>query len=161
MKFRVKKQCGNHNHNGTIYGPGDIFESDRDETKRFRNKFERVLTEDEVMPAKPNITVPKKKRSAKKEEVEEISDASTSSEVEDVEELDLEEEVVEEEDEPQDNRPDGKDVTEDYPTAVELEVEVFQKGIWHVVYDPADDEILSKKKLRAKQVQPFLEKYLD
>lgn len=55
----------------------------------------------------------------------------------------------------------GENVTKSFPKAVEADLQVFKKGVWHYVVDPADPaEALNEKALKADQVDGFLAKYL-
>jgi len=55
----------------------------------------------------------------------------------------------------------GKDVTSEFPTAETVEVMVFEDSKWYTIVDKADDSVLNEKKLRRKNVEPFLKQYLD
>jgi len=54
----------------------------------------------------------------------------------------------------------GEDITSEFSTAEEAEVTVFEKSNWCTVVDKEDGEVLNEKKLRRKDIEPFLEQYL-
>jgi len=54
----------------------------------------------------------------------------------------------------------GEDVSSNFSNAAKVGVSVFEKSKWHTVVDE-DGEVLNEKKLRRKDVNPFLEQYLD
>jgi len=55
----------------------------------------------------------------------------------------------------------GEDVTTEFPTAEQIEVKVFEKSNWFTVIDEVDNSVLNEKKLRRKEVEPFLIQYLE
>ena len=135
MLFKVKK--GTHyGRGGKVYKKGDSVESSRDLASVFsKEKFERdYAAEQKVGVAvvdKPNIPLP-------------VAEVKESKE-DDVKEF----------------GEYGEDVTSEFPTADKVEVMVFGKSKWYTVVDKADGEVLNEKKLRRKEVEPFLEQYLN
>lgn len=167
MLFRLKKKCGDHAQDGKIYKSGDIVETDIDLCALFRNKFERAYEQElkdtgkeDTTAKKPNIPSPLGKDDEVVEEI--ISDSLPKDEVETEEAVS---DFLLEDDEPDKNAEDetehGKDVTSEFPTAVKLRLKVFEKSKWYVVVDVSDGSVLNVKKLREKEVQSFIEQYLE
>ena len=144
MLFKLKR--GTHyDRNGKVCKKGDIVESSRDLVAVFsKEKFERDFVAEQkagvVTVSKPNIPPPVDKDEDRiedevEDDVEETKSESLSTY--------------------------GKDVTSKFPTAEKVEVSVFEKSKWYTIVDKADGEVLNEKKLRKKEVKPFLEQYLD
>jgi len=181
---------GQHADGCNIYVKGDVIESDRDLTKVFKGKFQR-LHDDEIGPKvkdkfknqKEGIiqpAIPMDTSSDEDEEKvtddEEIVDTDDSlsdsleddkedeeeedEDVEDDEDVDDEEDDDEEDDEEEEKVDHGKNVTRLYPKAKKANVSVFRKGNWYTVVDNEDNEVLHEKKLRKEGVVKFLKTYL-
>jgi len=150
MLFRLKQRCGNHVENGKIYEPGDIIETGRDLSSKFRNKFERIheALKDTGKKDTDEIKRPNIPPSVGEGGDTGLNPSPESSPISD-------EEIVEE------NLEYGEDVTSEFPTAEKLEVKVFEKSKWYTIVDTSDGEVLNEKKLRKKDVIPFLEQYLE
>lgn len=142
MLFRLRKGCGNHEQNGRLYKPGDIIETSLDLPSMFKaNKFERIRkTKGHTGPADTGTVIATKTR------------PPSSPTAED---------VPEEDKNPRANRGYGKDVSSEFSTAKEAAVKVFRKGNWFLVVDKNDGQVLNEKKLRRKEVEPFIEQYLN
>jgi len=159
-KYRVIG--GTHtDEKGVSYKKGDTFTSKTALHKIFRNKFE-ILDEftegsvsQQVVIGKPNIFIP----SDKIENEEEA--AQTSSSFSPNEEKDEVGVGVEEGGEDDDLKRYGEDVTDQFPNAERIEVRVFVKKNWYNVIDDEDGSVLNEKKLRKKDVLPFLAQYLE
>jgi len=142
MIFKLKK--GTHLQRDKVYKKGDRVESLRDLVAIFsKEKFERDYEAEQragidavAVDSKPAIPPPVDKGADKIEKSPPLP-------------------------EPKFESVHGKNVTSEFPTAEEIEVEVFEKLKWYTIVDLADGEILNKKKLRRKDVQSFLEQYLD
>jgi len=143
MLFKLKR--GSHlDAKGKVYKKGATIESSRDLVKIFgKVKFERDHAAEQrtgvpVIDKKPAIPSPvvKTEKSKKVEEPKNTDTVKESSKY-------------------------GKDVTSNFPTADDVEVDVFEKAKWYTVIDRADGEVLNTKKLRKKSVEPFLEQYLE
>lgn len=147
MLFRLKKGCGQHVGNGKLYKPGDVIETSRDLPTIFHGKdasgrnrpgkFEKVYEDLKDTGAKDTSRIRKPNIPpgvSPKQETKKVVD----------------EESVH-----------GKDVTSEFPTAEKVGVKVFEKSRWFTVVDTQDNSVLNEKKLRKKDVEPFLEQYLD
>jgi len=135
MKFRLKKNCGSHVEGGKIYKAGDIIETDNDLAAIFHGKDANGNNR----PGKFELIHDESLKDTGKEDTTRV-------------------------------RPDiappaaneyGKDVSSEFPTADKVDVLVFEKSKWYTVVDKADGEVLSEKRLRRKDVEPFLEQYLN
>ena len=143
--FRLKKKCGNHigppdkEGNRITYKAGDVVSSDDDLIARHPSKFElKQFSENEdgvAVATAPDIPWPAKRSKKKKK---------TSRRDEEPEEGEY-----------------GVDVTEEFSTASEVGLQVFEKSKWFTVIDPEDDEVLNEKKLRKDKVEAFLASYLQ
>lgn len=127
--FRVRK--GQHDHHGKIYTEGQVVECDKDLTKIFRNKFEKV-SEEAINGGKITVTPspepPKVPVKGKKEKEEKKAE---------------------------------KDVTRHYKEAVDEGLKVVQKGTFFFVYEEDDPTPLNEQGLAKKDVPAFLKKYLE
>jgi len=139
MLFKVKR--GTHYRDGKVYKKGDTMESPIDQVAIYgKERFERDFEAEQkagivVIDSKPNIPPPVGVGVDKDGDDAEITSPSLSEY--------------------------GKDVTSEFPTAEEMSVTVFEKSKWFTVVDADDNEVLNEKKLRRKDVEPFLEQYLD
>lgn len=146
VAFRLKKKCGDHNEEGINYVAGDTVMSHRNLEKLFKNKFERVHPDDdfEFAEASPNIPLPQ--TVLDKEEGGGKSPSSKSKKH-------------------KDSKKFGQNVTVSYPTAVNAELEVYEKDHWFSVVDRNTEdgkpEELTEKKLREKDVESFLKTYVE
>jgi len=137
MLFKLKrgKHCQRDNK---VYKKGDTVESSLDLVTVFgKAKFERDYEAEKkigiaAVISKPNISPPVDK-------VEDKGEGKSKSVL----------------------SPFGKDVTSEFPAAEKIEVSVFEKSRWYTVVDEADDSVLNKKSLRRKEVEPFLNQYLE
>jgi len=132
--YKLKKKVGKHvDVNGKVYGPGDTVESESDLTLSFPLKFDLVQeTLVNAPPSKPEIPVP----------VSDVDGPPTST---------SEEEVFEY----------GEDVSDQFEDASIAELRVYKKRQWFTIVDPDDGTVMSEKKLRLKDVAPFLAKYVE
>ncbi len=151
MLFKFKnKRCGDHYQDGKCYkgpstdgGKGDIVESSSDLSVMYPAKFERAYEAEQraggiVSHNIPNIPVnvtPLTDEGEDKTE-EQVSEPSLSSLY-------------------------GEDVTAEFPTAKHIQAKVFEKSNWFTVLDDEDNSVLNEKKLRRKDVEPFLVQYLE
>jgi len=144
MLFKLKDKVGGHSENGKIYKAGDTIESPHDLVDLFPNKFIRVDNvsaggEGIAVPATPTIPEP-----TKGEGVSIPPPPSPESKLEP-------ESPVESK--------HGVDITDEFPIASKVQLQVFKKGAWYTVVDPDDGEVMNEKKLRASQVTSFLQEY--
>lgn len=139
---RYEVLAGKHGDaNGRIYHKGDVVESDKDLTKAFKNKFR--LVESPKVPSKPAVpvpvAVPTLEPAVEPEAAPSVVEAKTK-------EVNGQEEPV---------RKLGMDVTEDFPTAVDKGVGVYQKGVkFYVSRDGV--EALNPKPLKPTEVARFI-----
>lgn len=138
MLFKVLR--GSHYQGKKIYKKGETVESFRDLVAVFgKKKFERDYPAEQrtvsVARAKPNIPLP----------VDDVEE-----EVEEIEDDDKVEEPL---------SIHGENVTSEFPTAEKVDMIIFVKANWYSVIDKRDNKVLNKKKLRRKEVEPFLEQY--
>jgi hypothetical protein len=136
MLYRLKAKVGQHVANGKVYSAGDVIESDKDLTKVFIGKFEVCHDGNAVDTgmSKPAIKSPS---GVDGDKTKKSKSPSTSGKKAD------------------------EDVTESYPTALDIGVTVHKKfkknGEWFYVLDPDEDNAqLNKKMLREKNVEKFL-----
>ena len=145
MLYRLR--AGSHKQGGKRYKKGDIVDTTFDLCSMFRNKFEVVHedlndtgTEEETKRGKkPNIPPPVDKGKDKAED--KVVDKGTKSKSL--------------------STLYGEEVTSGFPTAEKVKVRVFEKLRWYMIIDCDDDEVLNEKKLRKKEIEPFLEQYLE
>lgn len=150
MHFRLKPKCGNHSQMNEKTGEIDIFTADSGELigsvvdlcKMFPNKFEQVDVPGAVLKQT------KKQKDAVQAVAEKGAEGVADPNIDD--------------DEDEDQKPLGKDVTRNYPIAVEQDFKVFYvkfKGRW---ITEADDpfKALNEKPLKKDKVIPFIEDYL-
>lgn len=144
MFFRLRKKCGNHigppdaNGNRKTYKAGNVVPSEDDLVAKFPMKFELVqgqTEDDNEIASVPNIPEPIKSKKTKTTVAK--SNTQKSSKV-------IKSKY-------------GEDVTEQFPLAKELDLQVFEKSKWFTVVD--DDVEVNDKKLRRKEVDSFLEDY--
>lgn len=144
MTFRLKKGAGNHADDDKLYKAGDIIKSEKDLDKMFQNKFERIYSNEQLIDPAVVLTpdIPKSP----------ITDADKDDGG-----------VVKEPPPDSDSAPVdndlGNDVTEAFPTATTLKLKVFENAHWYSVVDMVDNQVLNTKKLRKKEVAPFLLQY--
>jgi len=133
MLFKVLR--GTHYRDGKVYRKGDTIETSLDLVAMFgKARFERNF---EAEQRTGSVVVNKPDIPPPVDEAETQFDGSDDS-------IDY-----------------GEDVTSEFPTAEKIEVLVFEKLKWYTVVDKADGEVLNEKKLRRKDVEPFLGLYLD
>ncbi len=160
--YRLKEKCGNHigppdaKGNRKTYTAGDKVTSDDDLVEKWSNKFVLVSPDEYKGAVKaPKIPNPKRKKS-KDKDVEYNKDGSVYKDMEDPVNVNKESKTsVPEESE------HGIDVTADFPTALKVNLIVFEKLKWYTVVDPDNNEVLNEKKLRQSKVEPFLAEYLQ
>ena len=135
MIFKVKR--GTHyGADGKAYKKGALVESSRDLVAVFsKAKFERDYAAEQKTDGTTANSKPNIPRSASKLKAKK-SKKEVSSE-------------------------HGIDVTSEFPTATKVGVKVFEKSKWYTAVDEQDDEVLNEKKLRRKDVESFLEQYLN
>ena len=145
--YLLKPKCGNYigppdsKGKRTTYKAGSRIVSDEDLVAKWPNKFSLVSVSDEApLPTAPDIPVLDKKKEKqskqKQKDMEEpLVETSATSEY-------------------------GVDVTKDFPTAAEVNLQVFEKSKWFTVVDPDNGEVLNEKKLRRNKVENFLADYL-
>lgn len=153
--FKLKAKCGNHigpadeEGNRITYKAGDTISSEENLAEKYPQKF--ILLQgsgsaQQNVPVAPKIQIPKRK-GKKEEKIEYNRDGSVYR--------DMEDPVIS-----SNESEHGIDVTENFPTASEAGLHVFEKARWFTVVDPDDGEVLNEKKLRKKAVKSFLEDYL-
>ena len=131
MKYRVK--TGKHDQFGKVYCKGDVLDTDMDLIAMFPNKFEKVSKETPITkaPAAPtDITpmVPQKNPPAPVPSSEE------------------------------DDKDRGKDVTKNFPDAVDMDFKVFIQKHKHYVYDMDNmEKPVNPKPLKKAEVKKFIE----
>ena len=140
MLFKVK----NGEHRGRdkkVYKKGDIIESKADLRRIFRGKFREVHGKGPSSPEdveKPKIPGPADEGGEDKE----VASPPKSDTTEKPSEY-------------------GVKVTSEFPTAKKVKLDVYRKAFWHVVVDPENGNVLNDKKLRKKDVEPFLAQYRE
>ena len=155
MLYRLKG--GNHNHSdGKTYKNGDIIDTDVDLAKKFPHKFEPIHDELEASEGTPfpsiSITRPKSKVT--------VVDMPTEEETkEDTPVADVEAETGEKKAGEKVDR--GKDVTKKFPSAVENELKVFEKGRKFFIYDLDPNAPLNEKGLTKAKAVKFIQEYLE
>lgn len=176
MIFKLKDRVGNHTmEDGTKLKAGEHVESDTDLVKRFRGKFERVRTKEDILELPSKSDLLKKNADSKSDEVDNPEDSTSSEESVDgddnVDEIDDDEDDSTEDDTKDEElvpvksaKALGKKVTSKFPVAGQLGVRVYEtsKG-WYVVYDPDEKVLLNPKgkKLRKKAIETLLDSYVD
>ena len=166
MHFRLLG--GEHVEGKKTYKKGAQVPSITDLCSRFKNKFERILSQEQLdgitnVPSQPTIPEPKAGTDEKKDSVPASSEEEEVEEVDEIGELDEEEEEEKEED----TVPDyGTDVTKEFPKAEKAGYRVHEPSkAWFNVIDPdADDPadaVMNESKLRRKSVDGFLAKLKD
>ncbi len=150
--FLLKKKCGNfigppdEEGNRTTYKSGDKVPSDEDLVTKWPGKFELVgRYKEEDTPDAPDFPSKseKKSKSKKATKKEDIKTKSSKS----PQKIPVVSKY-------------GVDVTEDFPTAAKVKLQVFEKLKWFTVIDPDNGEVLNEKKLRKRNVESFLEEYV-
>lgn len=146
MLFRLKEKCGHHVEDGKIYKSGDIIETERDLPTIFHGKDAKG-----------------RNRSGKFERVHENLKDTGTKDTSRIQRPNIPPGVSPKQKTKVANKESahGEDVTSEFPTAEKVEVKVFEKSRWFTVIDTQDDSILNEKKLRRKEVELFLEQYLD
>jgi len=147
-RFLLKNKCGTHIEPGkegkapVQYKPGDIVQSDRDLIELFPNKFEIPPGEagQSNTPIVPPPDIPLPTKSVSSEDTDEKVDSPSGSKL-----------VI----------GYGKDVTASFATAAVVDLRVFEKSKQYTVVDPEDGEPLHNGKLRKKQVEDFLQKFVE
>lgn len=150
LKFLLKPKCGDHvepdaNGKPVKYVAGDVVPSKIDLVRTFPEKFELVEGQEVSKGEKlntPSIPLPnevKREITNVESETPEPIESETPSESE-----------------------YGQDVSDEFPTASEVNLKVFEKSKWYTVIDPEEDnEVLNEKKLRKNAVEDFLAQYLS
>ncbi len=148
---------GQHVEGDKTYKKGDLVPSTTDLVTRFKGKFERIFSQEQLegiatAPSQPIIPSPK-------EEVEEETISTPSEEVEEVDDIEDIDEVEEVEDTPE----YGPDVTDQFSTAVKAGYCVYEPTKhWFIIIDPNEDDpadaVMNESKLRRKNVDGFLAK---
>ena len=182
MHFRLKG--GEHVEGNKTYKKGDIVPSMTDLVARFKGKFERIFSQEQlegIAAASSQPTIPEPKTEVEEdktstsvsseeveevEEVDEIDDLEEEEEEEEVEEVDEIDDLEEEEEEEEVAPGYGQDVTEEFPKAKKAGYRVHEPSkAWFDVIDPdADDPadaVMNESKLRRKDVDSFLAKLKD
>ncbi len=178
MIFQLKEGCGNHTtDDGKKLKAGEYVESDTDLEKRFRGKFVRIRTQEDIMelPNKADLLGEDSiSEDSDSDVVDEVDDSTTSEES--VDDDDVDEVNDDEEDEVNDDEEDeelvkvknpktlGKKVTSKFPVAKDLGVRVYDAGNgWYLAYDPEDKTLLNPKgkKLQKSAMKKLLDSYVD
>lgn len=132
VAFRLRKKCGDHNEEGVNYVAGDIVKSTRNLEKMFKNKFDRVRPKDDFDFEETSPNIPSPQKTSKKYK---------------------------------NSNKFGTNVTPSFPTAIAAELVVYEKDAWYQVVDRNTEggkpELVSKKKLREKDVEDFLKNYVE
>jgi len=134
--FTLKLIGGRHTmEDGTVIIKGTIIKTSVPLHTIFVRKFERIYQEESVhvMPEAPNIPTPHQPRQPEKIELPRS-----------LEKADY-----------------GKDVTKNFPMAAEADMQVFKDSEGYVVVDPDTGEAVSLFGLKKKEVNPFLDGYLE
>lgn len=154
MKFRLIG--GNHTEgNGPtrkVFKKNAIIDSDRDLTKLFRGKFERIYTAEQLEAVAPVPKVAEKPTPAPTpvaEPAPAVSEPTTEEK---------KPEASKESRKPRKRR--GRDATKSFPLALEEEFLVFQRGSRFDVYEPEDDAPLNEKGLKKAEVESYIKEYL-
>lgn len=146
VAFQLRKKVGDHNEDGVNYAAGSIVMSNRNLVKLFRNKFDRVHPDEDFdfAEACPNIPSARTVLNKGKEEGKGPSPKSKRH---------------------KDSKKFGENVTLSYPAALDAELEVYEKDHWYSVVDRNTEsgkpELLSGKKLREKDLDSFLKRYVE
>ena len=142
MLFRLKKKVGNHeDNNGKIYRSGEYIESASDLTKQFKGKFEKIQDPDTI--ARITKEANKKVHTSSKPDIKKPKAKNKKKS------------------KPSVHPEYGTDVSKDFPISKELGLKIYEKNKWFNIIDPETEEVLNGKKLRAKKVKSFLEKYQE
>jgi len=151
FKF-VLKSGGHVDLAGKEYKKGDTITTPINLAEKFRNKF-RLVSEDAVKPEKePKIVSPEDVHSVEQES--EDTTSTPASAIRNVKPTITKDDLDEESEY-------GEDVTDEFPIAKDVELQVFVKKAWYTVVDPENGNVESDPKLRKKAVNPFLEEYLE
>ena len=156
--FRLKLRSGNHVERykkGELvtYKAGSVVSSDRDLVALFPDKFELISGRDlGKVATTPNIPKLSKKKKSDLEDKDVIRNKDGTV-YKDMEDPGFGVKTSEE-------SKYGIDVTEGFPTALKVGLNVFEKSRWFTVVDPENDEVLNEKKLRKDKVEGFLKDYL-
>ena len=129
MKYRVIE--GSHDQYGKIYSKGDVLDVDMDLIAMFPNKFEKASKEVPITkaPAAPTDIIPM------------VPQKNPPAPLQKEEKT---------------NR--GKDVTEKFPDAVDMDFKVFIKNRKHYVYDVDDmAKPINSEPLKKGEVKAFIE----
>lgn len=148
VAFRLKARCGDHVEDNVTYVAGDKVMSNRNLEKLFKNKFERIHPEDDFDFAKagPNIPSPRTVLDKDKGEEDQKSSSSKSGKYKNSTKF-------------------GRNITLSFPKAIAAELSVYEKDHWCQVVDRNTEdgkpEVVSEKKLREKEVDSFLETFVE
>jgi len=146
MLFRLKEHCGQHVEDGKVYKSGDVIETERDLPTIFHGKDAKGRNRDGKFER-----VHEDLKDTGKKDTSRVQRPNIPPGVSPKQETKVaDEESVH-----------GKDVTSEFPTAEKVDVKVFEKSRWFTVVDMQDNSVLNEKKLRRKEVEPFLGQYLD
>jgi hypothetical protein len=137
MYFKVL--AGSHQQDGKTYKVGQIVPSEVNLVKLFRNKFQQAEKPAEVDDETNDVgTAP---------------DLSSTLEDKGADNLNINvKDLV---------KKYGVNVTTQFPTAAKVKMLVFQKVNWFTPVDSFDGTVMCDRKLRVKEVEPFLKQYLD
>ncbi len=189
MKFRLRNEkgrvAGNHietvDGKDVVYKAGDTIHSEKELDKIFPGKFERISIREDFADGSPNIMDKRfdseedeaKALQARLDEIKSDSGVDSEDSKEDTpddddseENDDDEDDDSEEEDEDEEIDPAtlGEDVTDRFPKAKDLGVQIYLSGkSWYVAYDPDDKVLLNEdgKKIHKKQMTELLDSYDD
>jgi len=172
-QFELKAQSGPHVDRSTgdkiVYEPGEVIHSEKDLCEMFPHKFieigvsKRATIKKKKSKLRPSEAEPtslndedeekihKKQLKAKQEEIDDEDDDDDTDT----------EETSEDESAPKKHKKFGKDITEEFETAVKADLKVFTKnGKFYVVDSDNPDKVLPHGKLKShKLVSKFLHDY--
>lgn len=183
MIFRLRGGC--HVEGDKVYRKGELIVTDVDLTKTFRGKFDRVWSPEQLSPAElkavihlfpeyrpPKVEQPAIPRPTPSGEGDAAVTASPEPDVVDaaqpIEEIDQSPELPDDDEQPieteaetdDDFHPEwGKLVSDQFPEAAEVGLNVYFKANWYNVLDPDDGVRLNEKSLRKRDVSDFLASY--
>jgi hypothetical protein len=188
MKFKLRKEkgrvAGRHiekdpeTGKDVYYKPGDIIDSERELDKIFRGKFEKVPTAEDFTQTEPNIIDKRFKNDEEEKEAlqarlnelnaddDNDEDDTPAEDDNDGGSNDSKDDDDDNDDGKDDDNEYGKDVSDEFPTAAKVDLKVFTKNnTWFNIIDPdaedGTDPKENEKGLHRKDVQEFLEQYID
>ncbi len=143
VAYRLKKRCGEHVEDGHTYVAGDKVVSTRNLVEIFKGKFEKIHRDDISAEDTPNIPSSATVLDKGKGEGDKKSPSSKLK----------------------NSKMFGRNVSLSFPAAIAAELRVYEKDAWYQVVDwnteDEKPEVVSKRKLREKDVASFLETFVE